>query len=50
MLQDKNQVVAPPFTQKGRGGSQTQNLMIILKILRKSNLNSKINLKITVEI
>jgi hypothetical protein len=31
------------------GGGQTKNLMILLKILRKSNLNSKIDLKITIE-
>jgi hypothetical protein len=50
MFQDKNWVVAPPVTPKGRGGGQTQNLMIILKILRICNVNSKINLKITVEL
>jgi hypothetical protein len=50
MFQDKNQVVAPPVTPKGRGGGGTQNLMIILKILRICNLNSKNNLKITVEL
>jgi hypothetical protein len=50
MLQDKNRVVAPPVTPKGRGGGQTQKLMIILKILRICNLNSKSNLKITVEL
>jgi hypothetical protein len=37
--------VAPPVTPKGRGGSRTKNLMIILKILRICNINSKINLK-----
>jgi hypothetical protein len=50
MFQDKNRVVAPPVTPKGRGGGWTQNLMIILKILRICNVNSKINLKITVEL
>jgi hypothetical protein len=49
-LQDKNWVVAPPVTPKGRGGGWTQNLMIILKILRICNVNSKTNLKITVEL
>jgi hypothetical protein len=46
----KNRVVVPPVTPKGRGGSRTQNLMIILKILRICNVNSKINLKITVKL
>jgi hypothetical protein len=50
MFQDKNQVVAPPVTPKGRGGGWSQNLMIILKILRTGNLNSKINFKTTVEL
>jgi hypothetical protein len=50
MFQDKNRVVASPVTPKGRGGGRTHNLMIILKILRKNNVNSKINLKITVEL
>jgi hypothetical protein len=50
MFQDKNRVVAPPVTPKGWGGGLTQNLMIILKILRICNVNSKINLKITVEL
>jgi hypothetical protein len=50
MLQDKNRVVAPPVTPKGRGGGRTQNLMIILKILEICNVNSKINLEITVEL
>jgi hypothetical protein len=49
MFQDKNRVVAPPATPKGRGGGRTQNLMIILKIIWICNVNSKINLKITVE-
>jgi hypothetical protein len=40
MLQDKNRMVALPVTLKGRGGGWTQNLMIILKILRKSNRKS----------
>jgi hypothetical protein len=35
---------------KRAGGGRTRNLMIILKIIRKSNLNSKINLKTTVEL
>jgi hypothetical protein len=48
MFQDKNWVVAPLVTPKGRGGGGIQNLMIILKILRICNLNSKINLKITI--
>jgi hypothetical protein len=43
-------VVAPPVTPKGRGGGWTQNLMIMLKILRICNVNSKINLKITVRL
>jgi hypothetical protein len=50
MLQDKNRVVAPPVTPKGRGGGRTQNLMIILKILEICNVNSKFNLEITVEL
>jgi hypothetical protein len=50
MFQDKNWMVAPPVTPKGRGGGRTRNLMIILKILRKSNIDSKINLKTTVEL
>jgi hypothetical protein len=50
MFHDKNRVVVPPVTPKGRGGGKTQNLMIILKILRICNVNSKINLKITVEL
>jgi hypothetical protein len=50
MFQDKTRVVAPPVTPKGRGSGRTQNLMIILKILRIRNVNSKINLKITVEL
>jgi hypothetical protein len=50
MFQDKNRVVAPPVTPKGRGGGRTQNFMIVLKILRICNVNSKINLKITVEL
>jgi hypothetical protein len=50
MLHDKNRVVVPPVTPKGRGGGRNQNLMIILKILRKNNINSKINLKTTVEL
>jgi hypothetical protein len=50
MFQDKNWVVAPPVTPKERGGGVTQNFIIILKILRKNNLNSKINLKIIVEL
>jgi hypothetical protein len=50
MFQDKNRVVAPPVTPRGQGGGKTQNLMIILKILRICNVNSKINLKITVEL
>jgi hypothetical protein len=50
IFQDKNRVVAPPVTPKGRGGDWTQNLMIILKILRICNVNSKINIKITVEL
>jgi hypothetical protein len=50
MLQDKNRVVAPPVTPKGRGGGRTQNLMIILKILVICNVSSKINLEITVEL
>jgi hypothetical protein len=33
-----------------RAGGRTQNLMIILKFFRKSNLHLKINLKITTEI
>jgi hypothetical protein len=45
MFQDKNRVVAPPVTPKGRGGGGIQNLMIILKKFRIGNLNSKINLK-----
>jgi hypothetical protein len=45
MLQGKNRVVVPPVTPKGRSGYRTQNLMIILKIRRKSNLISKFNLK-----
>jgi hypothetical protein len=49
MFQDKNQVVAPSITPKVRGGGRTQNLRFILKILRISNLNSKMNLKRTVE-
>jgi hypothetical protein len=49
MLQDKSRMVASPVTPKGQAGGRTQKLKIILKILRKSNLNSKINLKITVE-
>jgi hypothetical protein len=40
MFQDENQIVAPPVMPKGRGGGRTQNLMIILKILRKSYLYS----------
>jgi hypothetical protein len=48
MFQDKNWVVAPPVTPKGRGGDRTQNLMIILKILLICNLNLKINLKIII--
>jgi hypothetical protein len=40
MFQDINRVVAPPVTLKGRGTGRTQNLMIILKILRKSNIKS----------
>jgi hypothetical protein len=35
---------------KRAGGGRTQYLMIILKILRICNVNSKINLKITVEL
>jgi hypothetical protein len=50
MFQEKNRVVAPPVTPQGRGSGRTQNLMIILKILRIGNVNSKINLKITVEL
>jgi hypothetical protein len=50
MFQDKNWVVTPPVTPKGWGGGRTQNLMIILKILRICNVNSKINLKTTVEL
>jgi hypothetical protein len=50
MFQDKTRVVTPPVTPEGRGGGPTQNLMIILKILRICNVNSKINLKITVEL
>jgi hypothetical protein len=50
MFQDKNWVVAPLVTPKGQGGGRTQNLMIILKILRICNVKSKINLKITVEL
>jgi hypothetical protein len=50
MFQDKNRVVAPPVTPKRRDGGQTQNLMFILKFIRIFNLNSKINLKITVEL
>jgi hypothetical protein len=46
MFRDKNQVVAPPVTPKGRSGGRTQNLMIILKILRIRTLNSKINRRI----
>jgi hypothetical protein len=34
-------VVAPPVMPKGRGGGRTQNLMILLKILRICNENSK---------
>jgi hypothetical protein len=49
MLQEKNRMVAPPVTPKKRGGGRTQNLMIILKILEICNVNSKINLEITVE-
>jgi hypothetical protein len=50
MLQEINWVVVPLVTPKGRGGGRTQNLMIILKILRTCNLNSKINLKMRVEL
>jgi hypothetical protein len=50
MFQDKNRVVAPPVTPKGWSGGWTQNLMIILKILRICNVKSKINLKVTVEL
>jgi hypothetical protein len=50
MFQDKNRVVAQPVTPKGRGGGWTQNLMVILKIFRICNVNSKINLKITAEL
>jgi hypothetical protein len=35
-------------TKKAGGGGRTQNLMILIKILRIGNLNSKIDLKITV--
>jgi hypothetical protein len=35
---------------KREGGGRFQNLMIILKILRICNVNSKTNLKITVEL
>jgi hypothetical protein len=50
MFLDKNRVVAPSVTPKGRGGGKTQNLMIILKILRICKVNLKINLKTTVEL
>jgi hypothetical protein len=50
MLKDKNWVMAPPVTPKGQGGGRTKNLMNLLKILRICNVNSKINLKITVEL
>jgi hypothetical protein len=43
---DKNLAVASTATPKRRGGSRIQNLVIILKTIRKSNLKSKINLKI----
>jgi hypothetical protein len=56
VLQDKNQVVAAPATPKERAVpsvflfvslcSRTQHLMIILKILRQSNLILKVYLKI----
>jgi hypothetical protein len=49
-VSEQKPVGAPPVTPKGRGGGRTQNLMIILKILRICNLNLKINLKITVEL
>jgi hypothetical protein len=44
MFQDKNRVVVPPATPRRQ---PNQNLMIILKILRICNVNSKINLKKT---
>jgi hypothetical protein len=50
MYQYKNRVVAPPVMTNGRCGGGIQNLMIILKILRICNLNSKINIKKTVEL
>jgi hypothetical protein len=40
MFQDINRVVEPPVTLKGQGSGRTRNVMIILKILRKSNRNS----------
>jgi hypothetical protein len=50
MFQDKNRVVVPLVTPKGRGGGRTKNLMIKLKILQKSFLKSEIYLKTTVEL
>jgi hypothetical protein len=46
MPQDEYRVVAPSVTQIKQGGGRTQNLMITPKIIRKSHLNSKFNLKI----
>jgi hypothetical protein len=48
MIQDKNRVVAPPVTPKGRGGGFVPKFNDLLKILRFCNLNSKVNLKIKV--
>jgi hypothetical protein len=46
MFQDKNRVVAPPVTPRGRGSGKTQNLMIILKIqsiqFNQSQNNNKV--------
>jgi hypothetical protein len=35
MFQDKNRVVAPPVTPKGRSGGQTRNLMMNKTIVVK---------------
>jgi hypothetical protein len=47
-FQNKNKVVTPPVTPK-EGRRPVQKIYDILNIILKNNLNSKINLKITVE-